>query len=465
MKILSIIDKFKNGLIYTIVAIFQKLSSFLLVPVYTALLLPEKLGVFSQIQAIGALFIVLITFGLDETAALFFFRKKNNKNELRETFSTLLWISISISTCGFIILLLINEDIYSSLINDFYIVLISILWIIFYPFFSIYQKILRINLEVIRHSLFIASYSIFQMILIIVTVVYLKYNLKGLIFSFGITSVLFGLYSIYQMKSYITLQFHFEKAKKILSYSKYIFLNAILAWGLSSLIIVCLGKYGSNEDVGIYTAISFFSLILIEVSKIFINVYQPFIFKQIKNDKLVNDYTTLSTLAVFMLSLFLLLFSQLLFSFLISPQYSRGVSLIPSIISIGFCLFASSMLDQIFASRETSVSKSSIATLIVFLINCSLIYYFRNGFNLTIAVYILQADYFLLIYLKTLFIKNYSEGKLNLLPTIVIISTTYLFIQIISFQTLAFEIRTLIILVIFFATLFTQKGRIKALIN
>lgn len=465
MKALSIINKFRSGFIYIIVAVFQKLSSFLLVPVYTAILLPEKLGIFSQIQAIGALFMVILTFGLDETAALFFFKAKSSKKELIETLSTLLLISITICFCGFVTLFFVKEYIYSSLINDIDVIMISILWVVFYPFFSIYQKILRINLEVVRHSLFIASYSIFQMILIIITVVYLDYNFKGLVFSFGITSVLFGLYSLYKLKHYISSRFYIERAKKILSYSKYIFLNAVLAWGLTSLIIVCLGKFGSNEDVGIYTAISFFSLILIEASKVFINVYQPFIFRQIKNEQLVSRYTILSTYAIFILSLFILLFSQLLFSFLISSQYIRGVSFIPSIIFIGFCLFASSMLDQIFASREASVSKSSLATLIVFIINCCLIYYFRNNFDLKVAIYILQVDYFLLILLKTQFIKNYSNGKLNLFPTIFVIGATYVLIQLISFQSLEFEIRLLIIIIISFGVFLTQKGSIKILMS
>ena len=107
---------------------------------------PADYGIVNQVLSLGSIYILLLTFALDETAARYYFLYRNN-NEKPYVLGTIITFSFIVSVVGSLILLLFHKISYRFLIPDIpmlYIVL-SLLVVLLSPTIAIYQKLLRIK--------------------------------------------------------------------------------------------------------------------------------------------------------------------------------------------------------------------------------------------------------------------------------------------------------------------------------
>ena len=102
-----------NFSIYTSLTFFQKGISFIMLPIYTALLSPYELGIFNQLMAVSSIIILFFLFAMDEGAAFFLFKNKNNQYEKSKIFSSVFIISSLVSIFGSGVFLLLYEKIFS----------------------------------------------------------------------------------------------------------------------------------------------------------------------------------------------------------------------------------------------------------------------------------------------------------------------------------------------------------------
>lgn len=412
---------FKNGLIYLIFNVFQKGISLIMVPIYTSYISPEKLGIFSTIQSLGALFIVLFTFGLDEAAALFYFNNRKNTRNLKNTIGNIITISIIIGIIGSFSLYTYQNEIYHNIIPKLprYFVVLSICIVFFSPFYNIYQKILRIQSKAIYHALLISGYSFVQLFFIVLFILIFHKGVLGLLISFSLTAIIFGVFSLVKIFSLSNLNLNKVSTKRILNYSKNITIHALCSWGITNLMIVTLGKFSNTSDVGIYTAISFFSLILTELSKTFINIFQPFLFENIQNSEnrtFVLKIINIVILIILIFAFFLIIFSQYIFILFFNYKYHSGVMFIPLVVIIGLLNFYSLMIDQIFNFFEKSSRFLSYSSTAGFILNLILIVVFRNYINIKISLLILIVVNIVILLIKLIFLSNKLEFSFNLLP-------------------------------------------------
>lgn len=412
------INYLKNSVIYIIINIVQKSSSFLMVPIYTSYITPNKLGIFSLTQSFSAFFIVLFTFGLDEAAIVFFFKNQENKKQLKSILGNIILLSLGISVLGLIILVFFQKQLFFNTINgiSYEFVYMAIILILTSPFYNIYQKMLRIQNKALHHAFFLAFYSIFQMVLLLIFIVYFKLDVIGLMLAFTLTSFVFGLYSLYKVTSISNLNFDKEIVINVMNYSKHIAINGLLSWGITNLMIISLGKFSNSHQVGIYTAISFFGMILLEFSKTFVNIYQPFVYESIKNStssSKLYSVTKLVCLSILLFAITLTIFSEAFFHFFINSMYKEGLELIPLVVGIGLINFYTIMVDQIFGYFENETKKMSWSSITGFILNVALIFYFRNVFNLKVALLILNIVLIFILILKTYYLNkilNYNLG-------------------------------------------------------
>lgn len=412
---------FKNGLIYLIFNIFQKGISLIMVPIYTSYISPEKLGIFSAIQSLGALFIVLFTFGLDEAAALFYFKNCKSPRNLKNTIGNIITISMIIGGIGSFSLYIYQNEIYYNIIPTLpkYFVVLSISIVFFSPFYNIYQKILRIQSKAIYHALLISGYSFLQLFFIVLFILIFNKGVLGLLISFSLTAIIFGIFSLIKIISLSSLNFKKTTTKRILNYSKNITIHALCSWGITNLMIVTLGKLSNTSEVGIYTAISFFSLILIELSKTFINIFQPFLFENIQNPKnriIVLNIINIVILIILLFAFFLIIFSQYIFVLFFNYKYHTGIVFIPLVIIVGLSNFYSLMIDQIFNFFEKSSKFLSYASVSGFILNLILIVVFRDDINIKTSLLILITVNITILFIKLVFLSNKLEFSFDLFP-------------------------------------------------
>ncbi|MGB0862066.1 MAG: flippase [Saprospiraceae bacterium] len=94
----------KNGKWYLMGSFMTKGLLFFLMPIYTAYLDPDEMGIFSTLYTIAQVMPIIISFGLDAAFGRFFHDYKKDPEKLKSLFSTLYWF---VAFYGLLVLLLV----------------------------------------------------------------------------------------------------------------------------------------------------------------------------------------------------------------------------------------------------------------------------------------------------------------------------------------------------------------------
>jgi O-antigen/teichoic acid export membrane protein len=396
-----------------------------MIPLYTRFILPNELGLFSLTQSLCAFFIVLFSFGLDDSVLFFSHKFKFDLNLKKKYLGNVVILSLSISFLGAVFLFVFRKYIFNSSINgiDENLIYFALVLVASSPIFNIYQKYLRIESKALNHALMLGIYSLVQMCFIMFFVVLFKMQAYGMLISFSVTSFIFGIYSLYKLRSHMIILIDKSVFLPIINYSKYIFTNGITSWGITNLMILSLGKFSSSYQVGIYTAISFFGIIFLEISKIFLNIFQPYVYDNIENNEstfTVEDVTKVIVNCLLILGLGMTYFNNFFFELLIDSKYAEGINFIPYIICLGILNFHILMLDQISGFYKRSAKYFSIASVLGLALNLVLIYIFKKSLELKNALLILIFVSSFLLFFKTHFLNITLNGAFRLFKTWII---------------------------------------------
>ncbi len=115
--------------IYGLPSILGRLLNYLLVPLHTKVIDPEKYGVVSELYAWVAFLIVILTFGMETSFFKFLHDKEDREEVFRNSFLTVIGINIAF----FAIMLFFNQNIADAMLysdhNEYIILLITIVCI------------------------------------------------------------------------------------------------------------------------------------------------------------------------------------------------------------------------------------------------------------------------------------------------------------------------------------------------
>lgn len=115
--------------IYGLPSILGRLLNYLLVPLHTQYINPEKYGVISELYAWVAFLIVLLTFGMETSFFRFLHEKEDREEVFRNSFLTV----IGINVLFFLVVLFFNQNIANAMLygdhNEYIILLITIVCI------------------------------------------------------------------------------------------------------------------------------------------------------------------------------------------------------------------------------------------------------------------------------------------------------------------------------------------------
>lgn len=241
----------KNTGILAIGQLSSKLFTFLLLPVYTSLLLPEDYGVVDVLQTVINLVLYVATLQIESAIFRFLIDNRDNTEIKKEYISTGLFIVVSMTGITTLIVLLVNRYYNVPYLSLF---LLSLWALAFYFFLSNLARGLGKNTDYSIAS-FIVTLS--SLIINIVFIVSLGKGASSILLALAGSQVFGSLYLVFRLKVWRLVSFHaFRKAKmqEMLAYSVPLIPNAISWWIANTsdriLILMFLGSAAN----GIYAA-------------------------------------------------------------------------------------------------------------------------------------------------------------------------------------------------------------------
>jgi len=399
---------------------------------------------------------------MDEGAAFFLFKNKNNTLEKSKVFSSVFLISSLISIFGSLIFLLFYKTLFSKFgieitKNLAYIV---IAYTITSPIFFIYQKILRINEEGVEFAKIMASYIAFQVVIAMILITKLNLGGIGLFISHALTSIIFYIFSLTKLIKQYQLIFDFNNIIKLSKYALPILPHKISGWGLTGLTILSISYFLGSESVGIFSALSFLSIIINIFSKSFFNAYQPWVYQMMQGNNQqqskILKMNKILGISMIILATFLTFFSTEIISIFINSRYHTDFIILPVLIFSSLSLFLGSLFTYILYYEHSGRGYISISTFVGLFTNLLLTVTLTLKYGLIGAVLSLGISNFTTGLLKYYFSKkivNYDKEQfidLYLIAIILLIVGIMLIVLEVLFSIKIFLFIAWILALIFF---------------
>ena len=383
-----------NTIIYGIGNIGVLVINFILVPFYTFYLSKSELGYYDFIVTTGALLAPFVTLQI-EMAVLRWLMDSDSKiprAEVIQNSLVVLFLSLSIFSLLYLIFFLIFH-----FENSLQLYLFFVVYFI-YPFLKQIVRGLGKSKQYVFVEIF---YTLIFLILAIITIVFLKWNVKGLFISNILAFSIAIIFMLLRNKIYtlvINIKVSHELIKEMLKYSIPLILNVTSLWFMTSAIkyfIVFNMGYSSN---GIYSVAYKFASIIQIVNSVFYLSWQEEAFRIYPNKDLhykFNIFIKKYISFIMFLLLLIIALQPLVVKFIIGKQFQDVTNYIP-LISFGFVFWCIGSFYGVLYQCERKTIGLSISALIsgfivivlnlIFSINYNL-YYASLSFILSFMVF------------------------------------------------------------------------------
>lgn len=425
MKKIKINKLFVESSIYVILSFVQKGLSFLLVPFYTYFLSSEEFGLVNQIISLHAIYIVIITFSLNESIAKGMAQIENGEED--KVKMNIIIPNILMVLIGTILLLSFSPLFYDKLIGeiDWSLILCSIAIVAFTPIFFIYQKFLIMKRQPMFYAKMMISFVIIQILFSLIFIYILDLGSLGYILSIAGVTSLFGLFSYSKLIVWNKNLIDKKEIKNHLKYSLKLIPHGISGWGINGFTNVALGNLVSKSAVGILNAVNIVGVLINVVSKAILDAFQPWIYEQLNKNK--GDTTTLKnivrTLCILMtlIGVIITTFDDFILKIALDPSYHSGIKYAPFLILNSLIIAIGSMTVYIIYYYDSKVKYVSISTIIGASLNISIGYFLIKEFQILGAIGSLVFSNFIINLIKTVVSSKIIKKSYNLLELWIII--------------------------------------------
>ncbi len=386
----------KHFVSYGFAVAFQKFSGFIILPLLTASLTVEEFGMVNQFIYFAGIAILVVTLGLDEAVAKRGFHSRSDFNPyflsamLALALNGLLFILFIWFTKGFLYFKILG-------VTDIKLILLSIVYIVFSPFYYAYLKTLRLskNSKEFFYATILAT--VIQVILLIFLVVIFNFGVMGYLLSYAITMFLNFLYVMYKMRLHLVLSsFSFQKIVNLVKYGFSIAPHTISTWGFLGFTVVAVGNLLGNEAAARFITINYIPTIASVTSYIFFFTFQPWLYDNLKNkiNIVLLFKQGLQFIGIFFLLVVILsLLSEKIYNLLFNERYVFQINVFLVLIMGVFFQFISSMLTYILYYFEKYTKFVFLSTIFGVLINIGLFYLLTPFYKLVgAAISLLMAN-------------------------------------------------------------------------
>jgi len=279
---------FKNTFIYAGSNVINKAIVFFLLPVMTRYLSPTDYGIVATFSVLLAVVVVFIGLSMNGAINVNYFKLK--KEELREYIGNVFIILFTNFILIFIILFFLKT--YLSILTKF-----PEKWIPIVAIVALCQSIFAINLVLwqveqksLPYGLFQISRTILNVALSLIFVVALVWGWQGRILGVIITSIVYGIISIFVIikRKYITFSFNKKYIKDALFFGVPLIPHALGGWIITGIDRIFINSMVGVAATGIYTVGYQVGMIIGLLTNSFNLAWAPFLYKKLKE----NNYST-----------------------------------------------------------------------------------------------------------------------------------------------------------------------------
>lgn len=278
----------ENSLIYSGLQVLQGGAIFLLLPVYTRFLSPQDYGIVSVINAVAAFLGVFYLMGLNGAAYRYHFDFKDNPEELKRFWGTIVTLLLALSLIFTLILLFFGQFILQPFLGDikyYPYMVFAIIGAAFAPLFTVYQSLQQAHHHGRKFGIIRLLNFVVLSLLTIVSIVVFKLKALGPILAVTLTSAVFFIFTLWDMRQKFTFGIEVKYLKKILSYSLPIVPHSLTGW-LSGLVDrLLINKFVSTAAAGIYNIGYLFGGILGFINYAINQAYGPWFFEEMKKNQ------------------------------------------------------------------------------------------------------------------------------------------------------------------------------------
>lgn len=341
----------KNTLIISLGKFSTRIVSFILLPLYTALLSKSEYGSFDLLNTISIFLIPIITLQLEEAMFRFLIDAKNDNDKKKIFTQTVFYAFISFIIWSIIIVLV------SKLINYQY-----GFWLVLYLFgsiiFNIATSFSRGEGKFKLYSFLSFINSALNILLNILFIAIFKMGLNGLFLAYIISCVLSGMFGIIKLRAYKYLNIKSldkAKLKEMVKYSLPLVPNNIswFAIGLTDrLIITNILGIAMN---GIYSVANRFPTIITTCFGFFNVSWRESASKMVNKEERDEFYNSVYlNLKHFLISVSIMVVASLPFAFriLVNKNYNDAYNYIPLMIFATYYANMSNFSSGIFAAYK-----------------------------------------------------------------------------------------------------------------
>lgn len=332
----------KNSIIYTFNNIILKAFNFLLLPLYTTYLTTGDYGITNLVTSFTGVMSYIVVFSLYSAISRFYVDYKENKEEVKKFFGTIITFTI-ISGIVFTLIFILLKPIVMKYIFEgikFYPTVLLVLFsMTFACLQTVYQYILQAMQMAKKFALRSIMYFFCSLLLNIMFVVVFKLGANGVILATLLSNIIFTLYMLIDLKAQDLLEIciDHEMLKSILRYSIPLMPHN-LSTQLASLISkIFISNSFSLTSVGLFGLASQFGTIADTIQSSVNAAFQPWFYNQMNKERkaLKKEVVSLSNTLVWIYGILFLgisLFAQELIMLFMGKNYWKAWTVVPLIV-------------------------------------------------------------------------------------------------------------------------------------
>ena len=372
-------DLIKNTIIISIGKFSTKIVSFLLLPLYTSILLPAEKGQVDLLNRISLFLIPIITLQMDEALFRFLIDTKTSDDK-KNVFSQLVIFSL-ISSLSWSIIIFIAGNLLNYQYTN---------WLIIYCLasftYTIVNGFLRGEGNFKMYSLLAFLNSLINILLNILFLAVLKIGLTGMFLSYIIASFSTGIFGFVYLKAYRLVNLKLDKIKmrEMIKYAVPLVPSSI-SWGIITLTdsLMITTKLGSSMN-GIYSTSNTFPTIMNTFYGFFNTSWRESASRAMNDEKRNEFYNSVYlTVRRFLMGISILIVGILPFIYhiLINQKYQEGYIYIPLMVLSVYCSNLATFSSGIFSAfKDTKILAPT--TFVAAMINLAFNFLFINKLGL-----------------------------------------------------------------------------------
>ena len=329
----------QNSAIYTLIQILQKGVLFFLLPIYTAYLSPADYGVLGVTTSISSFVAIFIALSLSSAASRFYYKEGRDELFCRRVFGTIAAIIVINSVVVGVLLILFHKFLLDPITGEisFYpYLLLSILYTIVTPLYTLYQDYLRTRQNGLHFGINSLSNFVLNVTLIVVSLSVFHLGVVGVLLANLITAVVFFLYVAFAFLKKLNFRIERPLLKQCFSYSLPLLPHTLANWSNGMIDRLLVNGLRSKTDAGLYNLGQQYGSILNNVAIGVNSAFTPWFYDKVNDGEhsrpLIAKVSEMVVAAVSLLAVVMTLFSKEILDIMTSnPAYNEVWRIIPFI--------------------------------------------------------------------------------------------------------------------------------------